>query len=186
MLNVEPTTALPDVKLLKPKRFGDQRGFFSEVYNKRALAEAGVELDFVQDNHSLSGKAGTVRGLHFQTAPFAQDKLVRVTRGRILDVAVDLRRSSPTFGRHVAVELSAENWLQLLVPVGFAHGFCTLEDDTEVMYKVTNYYSGAHDKGIAWDDPALGIVWPVSAGQATLSEKDRQLPPLSECLNAFP
>lgn len=185
MLEIE-RTILPDVKIVKPKRFGDGRGFFSEVYNKRAFAESGIDFDFVQDNHSLSAKVGTVRGLHFQTIPFAQDKLVRVTRGRILDVAVDLRRKSPTFGRHVAVELSAENWMQLLVPVGFAHGFCTLEDNTEVIYKVTGYYSGAHDKGLAWDDPAIGIHWPVSPDQATLSEKDRHLPRLSECLDAFP
>ena len=185
MLDVE-STALPAVKILKPKRLGDQRGFFSEVYNKRTLAEAGIALEFVQDNHSLSGKSGTVRGLHFQTAPFAQDKLVRVTRGSILDVAVDLRRSSPTFGRHVAVELSAENWLQLLVPIGFAHGFCTLEDDTEVIYKVTSYYSATHDKGVAWDDDELGIAWPVARPEATLSEKDMQLPPLSECGDVFP
>jgi dTDP-4-dehydrorhamnose 3,5-epimerase len=185
MLEVE-ATALPDVKIVKPKRFGDSRGFFSEVYNKQTFADAGICLEFVQDNHSLSAKAGTLRGLHFQTAPFAQDKLVRVTRGRILDVAVDLRRSSPSFGRHVAVELSAENWLQLLVPVGFAHGFCTLEDDTEVIYKVANYYSAAHDKGIAWDDPALGIDWPVTAAEATLSEKDRHHPRLAECSDVFP
>lgn len=184
MIEVEPT-ALPDVKTVKPKRFGDIRGFFSEVYNKRAWADAGISLEFLQDNHSLSGTAGTVRGLHFQTEPFAQDKLVRVTRGRILDVAVDVRRSSLTFGQHIAVELSAENWLQLLVPVGFAHGFCTLEDNTEVIYKVTNYYSGAHDKGVAWDDPALGIAWPVAAAEATLSDKDRQLPRLAECLDVF-
>ena len=185
MLEVE-ATALPDVKIVKPKRFGDNRGFFCEVYNKQAFADAGIDLEFVQDNHSLSAKRGTVRGLHFQTAPFAQDKLVRVTRGRILDVAVDLRRSSPSFGRHVAVELSAENWLQLVVPVGFAHGFCTLEDNTEVIYKVSNYYSAAHDKGIAWDDPALGIHWPINGAEATLSEKDRHHPQLAECCDLFP
>lgn len=185
MLEVEPTI-LPGVSILKPKRFGDGRGFFSEVYNKQSFAKAGLTFEFVQDNHSLSAKAGTVRGLHFQTAPFAQDKLVRVPRGRILDVVVDLRRSSPTFGRHVAIELSAANWLQLFVPVGFAHGFCTLEDDTEVIYKVTNYYSAAHDKGIAWNDPALRIEWPVAAGDATLSEKDRDHPALSQCPDTFP
>ena len=184
MVEIQPT-ALPAVKIIRPKRFDDARGFFSEVYNKRSFAAAGVDLDFVQDNHSRSGKSGTVRGLHFQTAPFAQDKLVRVTRGRILDVAVDLRRSSPTFGRHVAVELSAENWLQLLVPIGFAHGFCTLADDTEVIYKVTGYYSAAHDKGVAWDDAELGIPWPVASSEATLSDKDRQLPRLSECSDVF-
>ena len=174
-------TAIPDVKIITPKKFGDRRGFFSETYNRRAAAEAGIHLEFVQDNHSLSADVGTIRGLHFQSAPFAQYKLVRAPRGRILDVAVDLRRSSPTFGRHVAVELSAENWRQLLVPIGFAHGFCTLEPDTEVFYKVTNYYSPAHDHGLAFDDPALGIAWPVDAAKAILSDKDRRLPRLADC-----
>lgn len=174
-------TAIPDVKIITPKKFGDRRGFFSETYNRRAAAEAGIHLEFVQDNHSLSADVGTIRGLHFQSAPFAQDKLVRAPRGRILDVAVDLRRSSPTFGRHVAVELSAENWRQLLVPIGFAHGFCTLEPDTEVFYKVTNYYSPAHDHGLAFDDPALGIAWPIDATKAILSDKDRRLPRLADC-----
>ena len=129
--------AIPEVKLITPRRFGDARGFFSETYNAKAFAEAGITLTFVQDNHSLSAPAGTVRGLHFQSPPFAQDKLVRVTRGRILDVAVDIRRSSPTFGQHVTAEISAEAWNQILVPAGFAHGFVTLEPDTEVVYKVT-------------------------------------------------
>ena len=176
-------TAIADVKIITPRRFGDHRGFFSEVYNKRALAEAGIELEFVQDNHSLSAEVGTVRGLHFQTPPMAQDKLVRVTRGAVLDVAVDVRTGSPTYGKHVAVELSAENWRQLLVPIGFAHGFCTLEPDTEVMYKVTNYYSAEHDGGVAWDDPALGIEWPVK--DAVLSEKDRGLPRLADLGDVF-
>jgi dTDP-4-dehydrorhamnose 3,5-epimerase len=184
MLQVE-ATVLADVKILMPKRLCDSRGFFSEVYNEQTFADAGIHLHFVQDNHSLSAETGTVRGLHFQTQPFAQDKLVRVTRGRILDVAVDLRRSSATFGRHVAVELSAENWLQLLVPVGFAHGFCTLEDNSEVVYKVTNYYSGVHDKGIAWDDPALGIDWRLAGVEPSLSEKDRRHPLLAECSDVF-
>ena len=179
MLNVEPT-ALPDVKIVTPKRFGDDRGFFSEVYNRKAFEAAGLAMEFVQDNHSWSAKAGTVRGLHFQSAPFAQDKLIRGVRGRILDVAVDLRRSSPTFGRHVAVELSAENWRQLLVPVGFAHGFCTLEPDCEVIYKVSGYYAAAHDLGLAWDDPELAIAWPVSPEEATLSDKDRRQPRLAD------
>ncbi|MBV8662768.1 MAG: dTDP-4-dehydrorhamnose 3,5-epimerase, partial [Hyphomicrobiales bacterium] len=169
-------TAIPDVKIITTKKFGDHRGFFSETYNRRAWAEAGIDLEFVQDNHSRSAEVGTIRGLHFQSAPFAQDKLVRVTRGRILDVAVDLRRSSPTFGQHVAVELSQENWRQLLVPIGFAHAFCTLEPDTEVLYKVTNYYSPAHGHGLAFDDPALGIAWPVEAERAILSDKDRRHP----------
>jgi dTDP-4-dehydrorhamnose 3,5-epimerase len=179
MLEIE-LTAIPDVRILTPKRFDDGRGFFSEVYNRRRFENAGLKLDFVQDNHSLSTKVGTIRGLHFQAPPFAQDKLVRVVRGRILDVAVNLRRSSATFGQHVAVELSAENWHQLLVPVGFAHGFCTLEPDTEVLYKVTAYYSAAHDRGLAFDDPALAIEWPVAPAEAVVSDKDRQHPRLSE------
>lgn len=173
-------TALAGVKIIIPRKLGDHRGFLSETYNLRALAAAGVDLQFVQDNHSFSPQAGTLRGLHFQSPPFAQDKLVRVTRGAILDVAVDLRTSSATFGRHVGVALSADNWRQMLIPAGFAHGFCTLEADTEVLYKVTNYYSAAHDKGLAWDDPALGIVWPVTAERAVLSERDRKQPLLRD------
>lgn len=171
---------IPDIKIIKPKKFGDHRGFFSESYNKQALAQAGIALDFVQDNHSLSVSRGVIRGLHFQTPPFAQDKLVRVVRGAILDVAVDLRRGSSTFGQHVSAVISAEEWNQVLVPVGFAHGFCTLEPNTEVIYKVTNYYSPAHDKGLYWADPALGIRWPVVEQDAVVSEKDRSLPRLSE------
>ncbi len=169
-------TAIEDVKLIVPAKHGDARGFFSETYNKRALAEAGVALDFVQDNHSLSAQSGTVRGLHFQTPPFAQDKLVRVVRGAILDVAVDLRRASPSFGRNVCVELSAGEWNQLLVPAGFAHGFCTLEPDTEVIYKVTSFYSPEHDRGVIWNDPDLSVAWPVGKGDARLSERDAKLP----------
>ena len=134
----------------------------------------------MQDNHSLSAAAGTIRGLHFQIAPHAQAKLVRVVRGRVLDVAVDLRRSSPTFGRHFAVELSADNWAQLFVPVGFAHGFCTLTEDVEVLYKVSELYSPAHDRGLAWDDPDLAIAWPVAAPSAVLSDKDRRWPRLRD------
>jgi dTDP-4-dehydrorhamnose 3,5-epimerase len=183
MLTVE-TTAIPAVKILTPKRFGDERGFFSEVYNEQRFAEAGIAVRFVQDNHSLSAAAGTVRGLHFQSPPYAQDKLVRVVRGRILDIAVDLRRSSPTYGHHVAVELSAESWQQIFVPVGFAHGFCTLEAETEVIYKTSSYYSAAHDLGVDWQDPTLAIDWPVSPDRATLSDKDRRLPGLAD-LPAF-
>jgi dTDP-4-dehydrorhamnose 3,5-epimerase len=179
ILDVQPT-AIPDVKILVPKRFGDGRGFFSETYSKRSFTEAGLHYEFVQDNHSLSERAGTLRGLHFQVKPFEQSKLIRVTRGSIFDVVLDLRRSSPTFGRHVAVEISASNWRQILVPVGFAHGFCSLEPNTEVLYKVTNYYSPAHDRGVAFDDPALGIEWPVSSADVILSEKDRNLPRLAE------
>jgi dTDP-4-dehydrorhamnose 3,5-epimerase len=168
--------AIPDVKLIRPKRFGDARGFFSEVYSRSALAAAGIGMEFVQDNHSRSAAVGTIRGLHFQTAPFAQDKLVRVTKGRILDVAVDLRAASPTYGKYVSAELSAENWTQILVPIGFAHGFCTLEPDTEVLYKVSNVYAPANDGGVMWNDPDLGIAWPVKAAGAILSDKDMKLP----------
>ncbi|MBV9219110.1 MAG: dTDP-4-dehydrorhamnose 3,5-epimerase [Methylobacteriaceae bacterium] len=177
-------TAIPDVKVITPRRFGDERGFFSEVFNARALAGLG-DHSFVQDNHALSAKAGTIRGLHFQVAPYAQGKLVRVARGRALDVAVDLRRASSTFGRHVAIELSAANWRQLWIPPGFAHGYCTLEPDTELLYKVTAYYSAEHDCGLAFDDPALGIAWPVEAGAATLSAKDRRQPRLADLPHVF-
>ena len=173
-------TSIPDVKVLVPRKVDDGRGFFSPTYDKRVLAEAGIGLVFVQDNHSGSVKRGTVRGLHFQIPPWAQDKLLRVVTGSIFDVAVDLRRSSPTYARHVAVELSAEDWNQLLVPAGFAHGFCTLEPDTEVIYKVTNYYAPDHDRGLLWNDPALGIEWPVTAAAAVVSERDRNWPPLAE------
>ena len=173
-------TELDGVVILTPKKFGDDRGFFSETYSKRTLASAGINLDFVQDNHSLSVEVGVVRGLHFQTPPFGQDKLVRVVKGRILDVAVDLRRKSPTFGQHVAVELSDQNWQQLLVPIGFAHGFVTLEPNTEVVYKVTNYYSPDHDFGLRWNDPKIGINWPIAADQAILSAKDAIQPLLDE------
>ncbi len=178
-------TEIPDVKVLTPERFGDDRGFFSETYSHRTLAEAGLDLDFVQDNDSLSAEPGTVRGLHFQIPPFAQHKLVRVVRGAILDVAVDLRRGSTTRGQHVAVRISAEDWNQVLVPVGFAHGFCTLEPNTHVVYKVTSPYSPEHDKGLLWNDPALGIQWPVSAGEAVLSERDTKWPRLAELADYF-
>ena len=179
-------TEIEGVKIVTPKKFGDARGFFSETYNGADWAKAGYHHVFVQDNHSLSAEVGTIRGLHFQAPPFAQDKLVRVARGRILDVAVDLRRTSPTFGRHVAVELSAQNWRQLLVPVGFAHGFVTLEPDTEVLYKVTKVYSPAHDCGVAFDDPDLAIAWPVAPDRAILSDKDRKLPRLRDAVELFP
>ncbi len=184
MLNVEDT-AIRAVKIVTPKKFGDHRGFFSETWSRKAFIDAGLDLDFVQDNQSLSGPVGTLRGLHFQSPPFAQDKLVRVTRGRILDVAVDIRTSSPTFGKHVAVELSAENWKQLLVPVGFAHGFVTLEPDTEVIYKVTAPYAPENDHGLAFDDPALGIDWRLPLSGLTLSDKDRKHPRLAEMLRYF-
>ena len=167
-------TAIPEVKVITPKKFGDHRGFFSETYNKKALAGAGVDFDFVQDNHSLSATKGTLRGLHCQIPPFGQDKLVRVVRGAIFDVAVDLRTGSPTFGQYVSTVISAEEWNQILVPIGFAHGFCTIEPDTEVIYKVTNYWSAEHERGILWDDPAVGIEWPVAAKDVVLSDKDKE------------
>jgi dTDP-4-dehydrorhamnose 3,5-epimerase len=178
-------TALAGVKVITPRKLGDHRGFFSETYSRQTLAAAGIHLEFVQDNQSLSAQVGTTRGMHFQSPPFAQDKLVRVIRGAIFDVAVDLRASSPTFGQHVSVELSAANWRQLLIPIGFAHGFCTLEPYTEVVYKVTNYYSAAHDRGLAWDDEALGIAWPVPKESAILSEKDRTHPLLRDLTTPF-
>lgn len=183
-MDVTPLS-IPEVAILEPKRFGDQRGFFSETYNRRALAERGIDLEFVQDNHSLSRPKGTIRGLHYQSPPLAQDKLVRVVRGSILDVAVDLRRGSPTYGEHVAAVISARAWNQVLVPIGFAHGFCTLESDTEVVYKATNYYSPEHEHGILWNDPQLGIEWPVSEETAVVSPKDRRLPRLSEIASPF-
>lgn len=167
-------TDIPDVVIVRPDRHGDERGFFSETFRASWFADRG--LDFVQDNHSLSAAVGTVRGLHFQAPPRAQDKLVRVVRGAVVDVAVDVRVGSPTFGEHVAVELSAQNWCALLVPKGFAHGFCTLVPDTEVLYKVTDYYSAEHDGGILWNDPVLGIEWPVTADTAVVSGKDAAAP----------
>lgn len=177
--------SIPDVKILEPERFADQRGFFSETYNRRTWARCGIELEFVQDSHSLSRSEGTVRGLHYQSPPFTQYKLVRAARGSILDVAVDLRRGSPTYGKHVAAVISAKAWNQVLVPIGFAHGFCTLEPDTEIIYKTTNYYSPEHDHGVLWKDPDLGIEWPVSEEVAVLSAKDRCLPRLSEIISPF-
>lgn len=172
--------SIPDVKVLTPKKHGDHRGFFSEVYNKKALAEAGIDIDFMQDNHAFSAEKRVVRGLHFQVPPFAQDKLVRVVRGSVFDVAVDLRRGAPTYGQHVSVVLSAEAWNQILVPIGFAHGLVTLEPDTEVIYKVSNYYAPDHEKGLLWNDPALGIEWPVAEDEAILSAKDEIQPHLAE------
>ena len=159
-----------------PRKFGDDRGFFSETYNAKSFAEAGIDLTFVQDNHSYSAAKGVVRGLHYQLPPFAQDKLVRVIRGAILDVAVDIRKSSPTFGKWVALEVSAEKWNQILVPKGFAHGFITLVENTEVIYKVTEYYSPEHDRSIRFDDPAIGISWPVPSSSVQLSDKDMKAP----------
>ncbi len=177
--------SLPEVKIMTMKKKEDSRGFLSEVYTRRAFAAEGDEIDFVQDNHSFSPQKGTVRGLHFQTPPVAQHKLVRVVRGSVFDVVVDLRRSSFSYGRHVSVVLSATAWNQVLVPIGFAHGFMTLEDDTEVIYKVSDYYSPDHDKGLLWNDPALGIQWPLPTKEALLSERDRAQPRLAELESPF-
>ncbi|MFL5332885.1 MAG: dTDP-4-dehydrorhamnose 3,5-epimerase [Geminicoccaceae bacterium] len=170
--------------LVVPRRFGDHRGFFLETYSARDFAALGIGEVFVQDNHSLSREAGTVRGLHFQLPPHAQAKLVRVLRGAVLDIAVDLRRGSPSYGQHVAAELSAGNAHQLYIPAGFAHGFCTLEPDTEVAYKVSAFYAPECDRSLAWDDPDLALPWPVAPGAAQLSDKDRRAPRLRD-LPAF-
>ncbi|WDI32461.1 dTDP-4-dehydrorhamnose 3,5-epimerase [Hyphococcus flavus] len=168
--------AIPEVKLITPRRFSDDRGFFSETYNARAFAQAGVDCAFVQDNHSYSAKTGTVRGLHYQAPPHAQSKLVRVLRGSIIDVAVDARKSSPTYGQWVKAELSAENGVQIFVPKGFLHGFITLEPETEVAYKVDAFYDGPSDGSVKWNDPDLGIDWGVSDKDTSLSDKDASAP----------
>lgn len=173
------------VRLIKPRLFKDDRGFFTETYNQRAFAERGIEETFVQDNLSHSVTVGTIRGLHFQAPPHAQAKLVRCIRGRIWDVAVDLRRESPTYGRWAAAELTAENGAQLFVPVGFAHGFCTLEPDTQVTYKVSDFYSPQCEGGIRWDDPALSLPWPIPPSGPLLSAKDKVLGLLSDFKSQF-
>lgn len=178
-------TLIPDVKLLRPERHADHRGFFSEVFSERRMQAAGIGVAMVQDNHSLSVARGTVRGLHFQIPPHAQAKLVRVVRGAILDVAVDLRSGSPSFGRHVTAVLDAEAGAQLFIPQGFAHGFCTLEPDTEIVYKVSAYYAPSHDRGVRWNDPALGIDWPGCADATLMSARDRQLPDFAELSTCF-
>lgn len=176
---------IPDVKLLAPVRHEDDRGHLCETWNRRRLAEGGIDVEFVQDNQSLSRSVGTVRGLHFQTPPWSQAKLVRVVRGRIFDVAIDLRAASPSYGQSVSVELSADDMKQLFVPSGFAHGFCTLEDNTEVLYKVDNYYSAAHDSGLYWLDDDLKIDWPVGEQQAVVSDKDRGLSAFRDFVSPF-
>jgi dTDP-4-dehydrorhamnose 3,5-epimerase len=171
--------------LVSPKRFKDSRGWFTETWNANKLAELGVNCDFCQDNQSYSKSKGTLRGLHFQAPPFAQAKLVRCLQGRIFDVAVDIRRSSPTFGQWYGVELSAENGRQLFIPTGYAHGFVTLEGDCMIAYKVDAYYSGPHEGGLAWNDPTIGIDWPIK-GDPNLSEKDADLPALPQLAIEFP
>jgi len=177
---VEPT-CIPDVLLITPPRFLDGRGFFSETWNERRFTEAGIAGPFVQDNHAMSADRGVVRGLHLQIAPSAQGKLIRVVRGSIWDVAVDIRPGSPTYGRHAGAVLSAENWQQFWVPAGLLHGYCTLEPDTEVIYKVTAPWDRQAERGVMWNDPALAIPWPIAPEEAILSDKDRVLPRLAEC-----
>jgi len=178
-------TGIPGVLILTPRRFADGRGFFCETWNSLTMASLGLALPFVQDNQSLSRGAGTVRGLHFQTPPHAQAKLVRCGRGRILDVAVDIRRGSPTFGQWVGAELSAADGPQLFIPAGFLHGFVTREDDTEVLYKCTAHYAPDCDRSVRFDDPAFGIDWGIAPGDAILSDKDRAAPTLAEIGTPF-
>ncbi len=177
-------TKLPGVLILTPARFGDARGFFSESYSRARMAEHGITTEFVQDNHSVSARAGTVRGLHFQSPPHAQAKLVRCGRGALYDVAVDIRAGSPTYGQWVGVELSAENGRQLLIPDGFLHGFATLIDDTEIVYKCSDYYAPDCDGAVRFDDPAIGIDWGLS-GDPILSDKDAAAPLLADLDNPF-
>ena len=173
-------TALPEVKIVVPARFGDARGFFAETYQRERYADAGIDMNFMQDNFARNAATGTVRGLHFQSMPAWQTKLVHVTRGHIFAVAVDLRPASPRFGRHATAELGAAQGEQILVPRGFAFGYCTLEGDCGVVYKVDAPYAPLLDRGMAWDDPDLGIAWPVDPAKAVLSDKDRRHPRLKD------
>lgn len=184
MIEVRPL-GLDGVFEIMPAKIADVRGFFSETWSRRALANAGIDLEFVQENHSLSASAGTLRGLHFQAPPHAQDKLVRVVRGAIFDVVVDIRRGSPSFGRWAAVEVSRDKWNQVLVPKGFAHGFLALESNTEVVYKVTDFYSSEHDRAIRFDDPRIGIDWPLEFAPFQLSAKDQAASLLAEVDTGF-
>lgn len=184
MLDVRPLE-IDGLLEIRPARFGDERGFFSEVWREEEFAAAGIDVRFVQDNHSYSKKRGVLRGLHFQTPPAAQDKLVRVSRGAIFDVAIDLRRGSPSYGRWAGTMLSAKEWNQLFIAKGFAHGFVTLEDDTEVLYKCSAPYSPEHERAVRFDDPAIGIDWPIDLATVTVSEKDRSAPLLAEVGTGF-
>jgi dTDP-4-dehydrorhamnose 3,5-epimerase len=178
-LEVRPL-GLEGVLEIVPCKFGDARGFLSETYNRDSFRAAGLDIDFVQDNHSHSAAKGVLRGLHYQLPPSAQDKLVRVVRGSIFDVVVDIRKSSPSFGKWVGLEVSAGAWNQIFVPKGFAHGFVTLEADTEVIYKVSNLYAPKLDRAIRYDDPEIGIDWPISASSVQVSDKDRAAPRLAD------
>ena len=179
MLEIRPLE-IEGLLEIRPPKHGDERGFFSEVWREDQLAAAGVAVHFVQDNHSYSRARGVLRGLHYQLPPAGQDKLVRVTRGSVFDVAVDIRRSSPTFGRWAGLVLSAGEWNQLFVPKGFAHGFVTLEEDCEVLYKVSAPFAPELDRAIRFDDPDIGIEWPLGPAELTLSDKDRQAPRLGD------
>jgi dTDP-4-dehydrorhamnose 3,5-epimerase len=178
MTTITPLT-LPEILLITPKRHGDARGWFSETWSRKTLGEAGVDADFVQDNQAFSARKGTVRGLHFQTSPNPQAKLVRVLRGAIFDVAVDIRPGSPTYGQWAGAELTAEGGKQLFVPRGFAHGYCTLTDDTELFYKVDGVYSPGHEGGLFWNDPHVGIAWPIT-DDVLLNDRDKTLPRLKD------
>lgn len=177
-------TAISDVKIITPRRFGDSRGFFSEVWNRKSFSDAGIDVDFVQDNHSLSAQKGTLRGLHYQAPPRAQAKLVRCAAGAVWDVAVDVRKSSPTFGEWVGAELSAENGCQMFIPAGFLHGFSTLSDDAELLYKCSDYYSPEADGSVRWNSAALCIDWRLD-GQPELSVKDSDAPDFDDWESPF-
>jgi dTDP-4-dehydrorhamnose 3,5-epimerase len=179
------TTEIPGVLLLKPRFFHDPRGYFVETYNAHAARDAGLTVEFVQDNEALSRRRGTVRALHFQVPPKVQAKLVRVLNGSVFDVAVDLRAGSPSYGRWTGATLTAKGGEQIFVPRGFAHGYCTLEDDTVVAYKVDDYYAPECERGLAWDDAALKVDWPVSSADAVLSDKDRKLPGFADFASPF-
>lgn len=178
-------TVLPGVKLITPRRFGDHRGFFAETYNSGVFEEAGIDTAFVQDNHSLSQTKGTVRGLHFQGLPHAQVKFVRCGRGALFDVAVDIRCGSPTYGKWVGFELSFENGQQLLIPAGFAHGFMTLTEDTEIVYKCSDFYAPETEGALIWNDPDIGIDWPLQGITPVLSDKDAEAPKLADLTSPF-
>ncbi len=180
-----PPAASTLPRLIVPRRFGDARGWLSETYSEQAFASYGITCRFVQDNQSYSARRGTIRGLHLQVPPKAQAKLVRAVRGRILDVAIDLRRGSPTYGRFVSAELSAENGRQLFIPIGFAHGFCTLDDAVDVVYKVSDFYAPECEQGLRWDDPTIAVPWPLDVGEARMSEKDARLPLLADWTSPF-
>jgi dTDP-4-dehydrorhamnose 3,5-epimerase len=176
---------IPGPVVIVPRKFSDARGFLSETYSEPAFCAQVASVRFVQENHSYSEHAGTIRGIHFQVPPHAQGKLIRVLRGAVFDVMVDLRTDSPTFGRYVSVELAAADWTQLWIPIGFGHGFCTLEPHTEVLYKITAAYHPESERGIAWDDPELAIAWPLKHHELHLSDRDRQHPRLAESPRYF-